>query len=218
MAGSRTKKTSPELPGVAAGAVRAFLHQSAELDTWTASDVQKALSVDASTAKGVLAAMQMVGYIESVKGGKYRNTSEGNAVAQVSNARPIKRETAQKSLDDMLQRVKQVNLEREYLYSVEKVVLFGPYLEGAAKIKDVDVAVELSPKERNAEKLAAASKKQAEEAEATGKRFKSFADRRAWSRNRVIAFLKGKSRALSIYELNADVLARPHEIVFTRHG
>jgi predicted nucleotidyltransferase len=118
----------------------------------------------------------------------------------------------------MLQRVKQVNLEREYLYSVEKVVLFGPYVEGAAKIKDVDVAVELSPKERNAEKLAAASKKQAEEAEATGKRFKSFADRRAWSRNRVIAFLKGKSRALSIYELNADVLARPHEIVFTRHG
>jgi hypothetical protein len=118
----------------------------------------------------------------------------------------------------MLQRVKQVNLERDYLYSVEKVVLFGPYFEGATKIKDVDVAVELSPKERNAEKLAAASKKQADEAEAGGKRFKSFADKRAWSRNRLIAFLKGKSRALSIYELNADVLARPHEVVFTRHG
>jgi hypothetical protein len=160
----------------------------------------------------------MVGYIEPLKGGKYRNTSEGNAVAQVSNARPIKRETAQKALDEMLQRVKQVNLEREYLYSVEKVALFGPYFEGADKIKDVDVAIELSPKERNAERLAAASKKQADEAEAGGKRFKSFADKRAWSRNRVLAFLKGKSRALSLYELNADILARPHEIVFTRHS
>jgi hypothetical protein len=218
MAGARTKKAAPELPGIAAGAVRAFLHQSAELDTWTAADVQKALSIDANAAKGVLAAMQMVGYIEPLKGGKYRNTSEGNAVAQVSNARPIKRETAQKALDEMLQRVKQVNLEREYLYSVEKVVLFGPYYEGAEKIKDVDVAVELSPKERNAEKLAAASKKQADEAEAGGKRFKSFADKRAWSRNRVLALLKGKSRALSLYDLNADILARPHGILFTRHG
>ena len=89
MATRKTAVVAPDVAGVSPSAVRGFLRQSAELPTWTAADVVKALDIDAKTAEGVLTAMQMVGYIEPVKGGKYRNTEAGNAVAHVSKARPI---------------------------------------------------------------------------------------------------------------------------------
>jgi predicted nucleotidyltransferase len=214
---TRKKQADPGLSGVSASAVRQFLHQSAELQSWTAEDLAKTLGLDKTATKSALAAMQMVGYIE-VTGSRFRNTEAGNAIAKVSKAKPIKKATAEKALDDFLQRVRTVNLERDYLYAVDKVVLFGPYFEGAEQIKDVDVAVELSPKERNKAKLEDREKKQAEEAEAGGKRFKSFVDRRAWGRNKVLDFLKGKSRSLALYALNDEILTRPHKIIYTRGG
>ena len=213
MATRKKAAVARDVAGVSPSAVRGFLRQSAELPTWTAADVVKALDIDAKTAEGVLTAMQIVGYIEPVKGGKYRNTEAGNAVAHVSKARPIKRETAEKALADLLARVKNLNRDDEYLYSVDKMVVFGPYFEGAEKIKDIDVAVELSPKEPNPLKLEKLVRQQAEVSEAGGKKFKSFADRRAWGRNKVLSFLKGKGRAVSLYEITDDILARPHKVV-----
>ena len=198
---TRKKQADPGISGISASAVRQFLLQSAEFPSWTADDLAKTLGIDKGATKGALAAMQMAGYIEPA-GAKFRNTEAGNAVAKVSKAKPIKKATAEKSLEEFQQRVRTVNLESGYLYSVEKVVLYGPYFEGADKIKDVDVAVELAPKERNKTKLEEREKKQAEEAEAGGKRFKSFADRRAWGRNKVLDFLKGRSRSLTLYALN----------------
>jgi predicted nucleotidyltransferase len=198
-----------------AEAVRGFLLQSAESSSWTAADLAKGLGIEKGATKDVLAAMLMAGYIEA-EGSGFRNTEAGNAVAKVSKARPIKKQTAEKALEDFLGRVKTVNLESEYLYSVERVVLYGPFFEGAEKFKDVDVAVELSAKERNKAKLEERVKKQAEEAEAAGKRFKSFADRRAWGSNKVLEFLKGKSRSISLSMLNEAILARPHRVLYTR--
>ena len=61
--------------------------------------------------------------------------------------------------------MKNLNRDDEYLYSVDKVVVFGPYFEGAEKIKDIDVAVELSPKEPNPLKLEKLVRQQAEVSE-----------------------------------------------------
>lgn len=199
-------------------AVRGFLRQSAEMPEWTAEDAAKALGIKPGDAKAVLAEMQMAGYIETAGRTKYRNTAEGNAVAQVSKAKPIKAETAAAAVSDLLARIKTVNLEKEYLYAVEHAVLFGPYFEGVTPIKDVDIAVELAPKEQNESKLETLVKQQAEEAETAGKKFKSFSDRRAWGRNKVLAFLKGKSRSLALYELNDEILARPNKILMKRGG
>ena len=207
---------TPDASGVSAAAVRGFLRQSAELERRTVADVVKELAINSAAAQSVLAAMQMAGYIEPIRGGKYRNTEAGNSVAQVSKARPIKKQTAEKALADFLTRVKNVNLESEYLYSVESVVLFGPYFEGIRKVKNVDVAVELEPKEINPSKLEHLVKQQAEAEEATGKKFKSFSDRRAWGRNKVLAFLRGKSRALALHELNDEILARPNKVLMKR--
>jgi hypothetical protein len=212
---TRKKQASAAIPPISAAAVRGFLQQSAEFPSWSVEDLMKALGVDKTQAKGAIAAMQMSGYVEAV-GGRFRNTDSGNAVAKVSKARPIRKATADKALQDFLGRVRIANLESQYLYAVERAVLFGPYFEGADKIKDVDVAIALEPKERNRGRLEEREKEQAEEAEARGKRFKSFADRRAWGRNKVLAFLKGASRSLALYALNDDILTRPHKILYNR--
>ncbi|HYI92911.1 MAG TPA: hypothetical protein VEX68_05165 [Bryobacteraceae bacterium] len=214
---TRKKQADTSPSEVSASAIRGFLQQSAEMQSWTVDDLSKTLSIDKAAAKSVLATMQMVGYIEP-SGSRYRNTEAGNAIAKVSKAKPIKKATAEKALEEFKKRARDVNLETAYLYAVEKIVLFGPFLEGADKIKDVDVAVELSPKERNKAKLEERVTKQVEEAEAGGKRFKSFADRRAWGKNKVLEYLKGKSRSLALYTLNEDILTRPHKIIYTRGG
>jgi predicted nucleotidyltransferase len=210
---TRRKQPDPGIATISPAAVRVFLQQSAEFPSWSVEDLAKALGIDKALAKGAIAAMQMSGYVEPA-GSSFRNTEAGNAVAKVSKAKPIKKATAEKALNDFLARVRTVNLESDWLYAVDRVVLFGPYLEGAEKIKDVDVAVELTPKERNQAKLEAREKKQAEEAEAAGKRFKSFADRRAWSRNKILAFLKGNSRSIAVFLLDKDILTRPHKILY----
>lgn len=160
--------------------------------------------------------MQMSGYIEAA-GTKFRNTEAGNAVAKVSKAKPVKRATAEKALEEFLTRVRTVNLETGYLYAVERVAIFGPYFEGAEKIRHVDIAVELAPKERNNAKLEEREKKQVEEAERQGKRFKGYADRRAWGQNKVLEYLKGKSRTLVLHSLKKkEVPARIYKVVYSR--
>ncbi len=212
---TRKKQAEAAISGTSAAAVRGFLQQSAEMQSWTVDDLAKTLGIDKSAAKSVLMTMQIVGYIEP-SGSRFRNTDAGNAVAKVSKAKPIKKATAEKALEEFQKRAKQVNLETAYLYAVEKIVLFGPFLEGAEKVKNVDVAVELSPKERNETKLEERVTKQADEAEAAGKRFKSFADRRAWGKNNVLEFLKGKTRSLALHTLDDAILTRPHKIIYTR--
>src|SRR5262245_62643644 len=105
--------TGASVAGVSPAAVRHFLLQAAEMASWTPAYLQKTLAVDPKIAKGVLTALSAVGYIEPdpKDRGNWRNTASGNAMAGVSKARPIKRETAEKALAEFLNRVREVNLE-----------------------------------------------------------------------------------------------------------
>ena len=211
-------KPQAQIAGVSPGAVRDFLLQSAESSSWAAAYLQKTLVVDAKTARGVLTALSAVGYIEPDpdEPRKWRNTEAGNKMAGVSKARPIKRKTAEKALTDFLARVREVNLETEYLYSVERAVVFGPYLGGMGDVKNVDVAVEFRPKITDKSKLEERVKAGAQRVETEGKRFKSFADRRAWGVNKVKQHLKGRGRAIALYDISDTIIAQPHEVVYER--
>ena len=207
-----------KVTGVSPSAVRDFLLQSAELPSWTAAYLQQTLAIDAQTARGVLTALSAVGYIEPdpEQPRNWRNTEAGNKMAGVSKARPIKRRTAEKALVDFLARVREVNLETDYLYSVERAVVFGPYLSGSGDIKNVDVAVELRPKIGDRSKLEERVKADAQRAETEGKRFKNFADRRVWGLNKVKHHLKGRGRAIALYDISDSILAQRHEVVYER--
>jgi hypothetical protein len=212
------QKAKADTAGVSATAVRDFLLQSAETPRWSLAHLQKTLAVNTQTARGVLTALSAVGYIEPDPEDPrhWRNTAAGNAMAGVSKARPIKRKTAEKALTEFLNRVREVNLEPGYLYSVDRVVVFGPYVSGGENIKNVDVGLELRPKVPDKRKLEERVKADAERAESEGKRFKSFADRRAWGINKVKQHLRGRGRTIALYDLNESILQQPHQVVSTR--
>jgi hypothetical protein len=212
------QKTGAQIAGISPAAVRDFLLQSAELTSWPVAYLQKTLAIDVPTARGVIHALSVVGYIEPdpANSKNWCNTEAGNKVAGVSKARPIKRKTAEKALADFLVRVREVNLEPAYLYSVDRAVVFGPYLAGGGDVKNVDVAVEVRPKIADKRKLEDRVKADAQRAEAEGKGFKSFADRRAWGVTKVKQRLKGRGRTIALYDLSDSVLAQPHKVVYER--
>ncbi len=76
----------------------------------------------------------------------FQLTSNGQALANASAARPIHRRTAERVLAQYLERVHRVNSTQVYAYSVEAVVLFGSMLTDTERLGDVDVAIRLEPK------------------------------------------------------------------------
>jgi hypothetical protein len=204
--------------GLTPDAVRGFLLQAAESPNWTPAYAASTLGIDPKAIEGVLAALSMVGYVEPDPDDpkKWRTTEAGNSVAGVSKAKPVARKTVERSLQQVLERIREVNVEKQYLYAVDKAVIFGPYLTGAEKIKNVDIALDLRPKIANPKKLQESVKADAQRAEDEGKRFKSYADRRAWGQNKVRHYLKGRARAVALYDLTDNIRAQPHEVIFQR--
>ena len=93
----------------------------------------------------------------------------------------------------------------------------APYLKGAEKIKNVDIALALRPKIGDEKKLQDAVKADAQRAiEEDHKTFKSYADRRAWGQNKVRNHVKGRARAIALHDLTDKILAQPHEVIFQR--
>jgi hypothetical protein len=173
-------------PAINARAVRHFLVQAAELEGWDAAYIREMLGVGADTAAEVVSALALAGYVEAAEKGHWRNTPEGNRVAGVSSAPPIKRATLQKNLEAFLTRVQEVNSGDRFPFRVEEAVLFGPFLSSKAdRVKNAAVAVRLTPKQPGA----------ANEAE-------------------VRAYLKGRSRSISLFPLEDWVLRQPHQVVF----
>lgn len=200
---------------ITATTAREFLKQSSELGNWSTAYAQKILGVDAKTARDALKALETSGYIEHPERSKdvWRNTQAGNAAVGVSEARPVKRSTAEEKLNELLDRVGQVNADAQYLFRVSKVVVFGPYLTKTANIKDIDVAVELEPREKDPAKLEKLVAEHAAKAEAAGRKFKNHAARRTWGRTEVLDFLKARSRTIALRELDDWVLKQPHKAV-----
>ena len=204
--------------GLSADAIRAFLREAAELSSFDAKYAAKILSTDGKTIEGVLAALSMFGYIEPAPDDPnwWRTTQAGSVVAGVSRAKPITRKTAERALADVVTRIKEVNLEPGFLYSVEQAVVFGAYLTNADRFKNVDIGVELQPKIADEAVLEARVKANALKAEAEGHRFKSFADRRNWGKDHVRQFLKGRSRAVALHDLTTAITAQPNRSVYQR--
>ena len=201
---------------ISADAARDFLKQAAELGEWTESHAAKTLGAGAKTVHEALLALAGVGYIEKVKGkrGTWKNTSAGNELAGVSAARKIRRDTAEKQLAGFLERAEQVNRDPHFLYRVKRAYLFGPYLAGEEHLADLDLAVELEPKQRNDAAHERLVTKRAEQAEAQGKRFASFKKKMQYGETEVLEFLKSRSRTLSIGTIAPWVLKQPHKVIF----
>ena len=133
----------------------------------------------------------------------WRTTLKGNQLANASAAKPVRRQTAERALADFLERVEQVNQRDEYVYAVERVILFGSYLGTSPTVGDLDLAVGLRPKYDEATMPAAAQRRR-QQAASVGRSFSNVFEQAAWPRTEVYRFLKGRSRLISLHELGSE--------------
>jgi predicted nucleotidyltransferase len=134
-----------------------------------------------------------------------------------SAARPVTRVTAERALTQFLERVRQVGQDPYFLAKVTRLVLFGSMLKPEVKrLSDVDLAVELTPKEVDWERAQVLNRQRAEELASRGHQFRSFLEvEHCWHRE-TFKFLKGRSRVIALADYAAEksfVLAAPHRML-----
>jgi hypothetical protein len=130
----------------------------------------------------------------------FRLTIRGQALANASAARPIHRKTAERLLEQFLERVQCVNCTHEYLYRVEHVVLFGSMLSDVDRLGDVDVAVQLQPKVIESAEFQEWSMDRRRAAEANGRNFRGVFDWAMWPTQEIFLHLKARSSGLSLHD------------------
>jgi predicted nucleotidyltransferase len=129
----------------------------------------------------------------------YETTIGGNALAMAKAGRPVSRVSAERILREFLITVRLANERSELAFSIESVVVFGSYLTDRTHLNDLDVAVELQLKESNSRTFEQHWK--ARLAAAPGRRFANMSEQLDWPKREVIMFLKNRSRAISLCEL-----------------
>ena len=150
---------------------------------------------------------------------RWRLTVQGNALTNATAARPVKRTTAARALDGLLERAEQINADDELAYQVDEIVVFGSYLDPDAEVVgDVDVAIGLSPRYEGDE-LQRRSDARIDAAARSGRRFPNFVEQLAWPQLELLHLLKGGSRVLSLTTIDDRILdTAVYEGVFLREG
>jgi hypothetical protein len=85
------------------------------------------------------------------------------------------------------------------------------------RVSDVDLAVEIVPKESNPERARAINERRVMELELLGRSFRGFVDRELFWYWEAFRYLNGGSRVVSLANLKAEaeiVLGGPHQILY----
>jgi predicted nucleotidyltransferase len=102
----------------------------------------------------------------------------------------VTRATAERALAQFLNRVRRVDQDPYFLAKVTKLVRFGSMLKPEVqRWSDVDLAVELTPKEGDPERAQALKRQRAEELASRGHQFQSFLEVEYWWHRETFKFL-----------------------------
>lgn len=182
------------------------------------ADVQRLLRVTQTRASEVLAGLEHAGLLQLSKEPGvplWLNTIRGNALAAWRALPPLPRAKAQGSIDEFLDRVREANSRHDFVFYVTRVDLFGSCLTGAELVNDVDLAVELTPRQADDEAFEAACEAARQTARQAGRRFRSLTDELGWPERQLLLFLQGRSRRLSLHVIRElQRLGVPSETIF----
>ena len=189
---------------------------------WDLKAVQIALSTSPGEASSVVAALEAAGLakLRRGKGPKTWTTTQlAQSFACATAAKPITRRTAETALADFLERVRRVNQDEFFLGKVTRVIIFGSYLrKDLDRLGDVDIAVELEPKELTRETVRELNAQRVAQLERHGRRFRNVLDRAMWWQTETFRFLKGRSRSISLHDYKADrelIEDVPHSVLLS---
>ena len=178
-----------------------------------------ALHVSESLAHAILMELKARGYVELKQdrsGETYWTiTHDGSRFSLASAAPPIRRATAKRILQELVERIRRVNENPYYLYRVSVAVVFGSYLSDVEQLGDIDVALTLEPKEQDPDKHKEVSRNRYEEAAASGRDFPLFTDALFWPQIEVVQYLKSRSRSLHFAADARDVMQKyQREVIY----
>jgi predicted nucleotidyltransferase len=150
-------------------------------------------------------------------------TEKGMRLAMAS-ARGIKRETADRMVRALLQRVEAVNADAEHCHRVSCIVLFGSYVdESKGVLGDIDVGYSDEPRysverdDSGESPFSRALQESRQRARHAGREFRSFIDGVMWPERQFRRALKGRVPGLHLHSLEIDaraILGGPHRVVF----
>jgi len=170
--------------------------------------VREILQCSDSVAQQVLNQLQTEGFADSVNG-HLEPSTKGSALAMATAAPPLRRDTAERLLTQLVERARAINKDDRWAYRVGMLVVFGSYVRGAERPNDVDVGCETVPRWSGETQHAAEQHRR----EVRNERFRNMCEWATWPKLEVIRFLK--ARGLSIQELDDWILQSDHKIVFS---
>ena len=187
---------------------------------WGKNFVVSLLEISPKKANTLLQELERKGYIKPSRildrQQLWRKTLKGSTLGLASAAKPVNRKTADRIFSEFIDSVKRVNTDSYFLYKVNKVIVFGSYLTHAQKLNDLDIAAELTAKEKNLKLRVELFQQRSLEAERDGRNFDTFIDRLCWPETEVKLFLKSRSRTISLHSISDQIIDRvDHKIVFS---
>jgi len=204
-------KPDEVVAGFPAREIREVLRQS--VDCLSARHAMKILGIKTEQGIQLLARLEKGGFLEknpalpnSDDEQSWKRTVKGGALANALFSTPVSRQSAEKRMREFLDRVQQVNCSSRFLYRVRKVVVFGSFLSDAPFVGDLDLAVDLCPKEKDSRKHSELIRARANEAASCGRRFRIYVEALRFAEQEVIMFLKARSRILQLTRCDDGVL------------
>jgi predicted nucleotidyltransferase len=185
---------------------------------WGTARLEGAATLPPGEGQAFAKALVSAGLAEAVGKGAWTITQAGQTLSSATAAHRVTRATAEKALAEFLGRVDHVNRNGALLGKVVSVVLFGSMLQPEVdRPSDVDLAVEIAPKEADAEMARAKNERRVRMLESLGHRFRGFLERQYFWHYETFHYLKGRSRVISLADLKAEgefVLTSPHQILY----
>ncbi|MGD1091986.1 MAG: nucleotidyltransferase domain-containing protein [Bryobacteraceae bacterium] len=187
--------------------IRKLVRKLNNIQYWKAETVQVILRNERSEAEAIIktlveAGLAVAAPIRVMDG--WATTQFARSFGSATAAKPITRKTADHALSQLLERVNQVNTEARFLAKVTKLVVLGSYLRADVdRLSDLDIAVELQPKEANWDRLRELILKRVEQLEIAGRRF-NWIEIEYWWHLEAFRFLKSRSRAISLIDYTAE--------------
>lgn len=176
-------------------------------DTFTLDKACNYFEINDIEANSLLNELSEQGFIEKSISDYYKTTLKGAALRIARCVPPIKRDKADKIVNDFMQRVEEINNNDYYLYRVSKILLFGSYIkEDAVDFGDIDIAFEVERKIKDAEEFEKLNREFFEKAQDEGKRFSSFIEKLFYSETVVILKLKNRNRYISLHRMSDEIL------------
>jgi len=174
------------------------------------------LDIDSLTARQVYQELSAEGYIEpsdrplQADDESWQTTRKGNALANATARKAITRRTAERLLEEFLNRVKEINACDDYVYRVKQVILFGSYLSDSPRLGDVDLSIVLEFRVNDPHQRIRHMQERINHALQEGKIFRNSTDQALWPQLEIFSILKGRSPSLSLHDEQLEqVLSQP---------